>query len=97
MHRCLAQLTITAGDHVEHLWPGLEVNLARELRPGFTLGDAVAGREACFARVEPEKPSPKAAKAASSGALTPVGDNPLQSESVLHESTVKDIVRAAKE
>lgn len=46
--RCLAQLTLSGRWGTEHLWPGLEVNFARELAPGFTVADAVAGREDCF-------------------------------------------------
>lgn len=43
---CLASLSIriTGTDRVEHLWPGLVVNLDRELAPGFTIGQALAGR-----------------------------------------------------
>lgn len=48
--RCRAAMTLTARglDRAEHLWPGLVVNLDRELVPGFTVGAAVAGREAEF-------------------------------------------------
>lgn len=48
MRRCRAQLTIECGGKTEHLWAGLEVNFERELAPGFTVADAVAGREDCF-------------------------------------------------
>lgn len=49
MKRCRAQLTVRVpGRPDEHLWPGLEVNFARELAPGYTLAQAVAGRESCF-------------------------------------------------
>jgi len=48
MKRCLAQLTLSGRWGTEHFWPGLEVNFARELAPGFTVADAVAGREDCF-------------------------------------------------
>lgn len=48
MKRCLAQLSLSGSWGTEHLWPGLEVNFARELAPGFTVADAIAGREDCF-------------------------------------------------
>jgi len=46
--RCKADITVSVGDRVEHLWPGLVVNLAREVAPGVTLAAAVAGREDAF-------------------------------------------------
>lgn len=48
MKRCLAQISLSGSWGTEHLWPGLEVNVDRELAPGFTVADAVAGREECF-------------------------------------------------
>jgi hypothetical protein len=59
--RCRVAMTITARglDRAEHLWPGLVVNLERELTPGFTVGDAVAGRESDFeAAPDPTRPEP---------------------------------------
>lgn len=53
MKRCLGQLSVTVNGRTEHLWPGLEVNVDRELAPGYTLGHAVAGREDLFEDVEP--------------------------------------------
>lgn len=46
--RCLASLSLSGSWGTEYLWPGLEVDLDRELAPGFTVGDAVRGREDCF-------------------------------------------------
>lgn len=60
--RCKAAMTVTARglDRAEHLWPGLVVNLDRELVPGFTLGMAVAGREADFEDADdPTAPAPE--------------------------------------
>jgi|SRR5579872_2793071 len=48
MKRCLAQLSLSGSWGTEHLWPDLEVDLDRELAPGFTVADAVRGREDCF-------------------------------------------------
>lgn len=48
MKRCLAQLSLTGSWGTEHLWPGLEVNMDRELAPGFTVAHAIEGREDCF-------------------------------------------------
>lgn len=48
MKRCRAQLTLSGSWGTEHLWPGLEVNVDRELAPGFTVGDAIAGRDDCL-------------------------------------------------
>ena len=48
MKRCRAQLSITGAWGAEHLQPGMPVDLGRELAPGFTVADAVAGREDCF-------------------------------------------------
>jgi len=48
MRRCLAQLSLAGSWGTENLWPGLEVDLNRELAPGVTVGDAVQGREDCF-------------------------------------------------
>lgn len=53
MKRCRAQLNLAGRWGTEYLWPGLEVNFARELAPGFTVADAVAGREDCFDDVDP--------------------------------------------
>jgi len=61
MKRCLAQLSIVLPDRpgnpmvVERLWPGLEVDMERELAPGFTVADAVAGKEDCFEDIASEK------------------------------------------
>lgn len=52
MKRCLAQLSLAGPWGTEHFWQGLEVNFARELAPGFTVADAVAGREDCFEDVD---------------------------------------------
>jgi hypothetical protein len=52
--RCLVQMSIVLPDRpgnpmvVEHLQKDMEVDMERELYPGFTVADAVAGREACF-------------------------------------------------
>lgn len=46
--RCLASLSLSGSWGTEYLWPDLEVDLDRELAPGFTVGDAVRGREDCF-------------------------------------------------
>jgi hypothetical protein len=48
MKRCLVPMTLSGRWGSEHLWPGLEVNVERELAPGFTVADAVVGREECF-------------------------------------------------
>lgn len=52
--RCKAVMTLnTRGvDRAEYLWPGLVINLERELAPGFTVGDAIAGRESEFEPVD---------------------------------------------
>lgn len=72
MKRCRAQLSLSGPWGSVHLWPGLDVDLSRELLPavaatpakgkpgtdghiparpavsGFTVADAIAGREDCF-------------------------------------------------
>lgn len=48
MKRCRAQLSIRGSWGTEKLWPGLEVDMDRELEPGFTVADAVRGREDAF-------------------------------------------------
>ena len=48
MKRCRAQMSLAGPWGTEHLWPGLEVNIDRELMPGFTVAEAVRGREDCF-------------------------------------------------
>lgn len=51
MMRCQAHVDIHlsgANPRTESLWPGLEVDFDRELRPGFTVADAIQGREAAF-------------------------------------------------
>lgn len=47
--RCLVALSVrvTGRDQVEHFWPGLVVNLDREIAPGFSVGDALQGRIDC--------------------------------------------------
>jgi hypothetical protein len=52
--RCTTPMTIrlTGTDRVEHLWPGLIVNRERELAKGFTVGQAIAGRDECFEAVD---------------------------------------------
>ncbi len=50
--RCLAQLSLAGSWGTVHLWPGLEVDVDRELEPGFTVADAVVGREDCFEPIE---------------------------------------------
>jgi hypothetical protein len=54
MMRCKADLEIhVTGTGVrEVLWPGLEVNFERELVPGHTIADAIAGREDCFEPID---------------------------------------------
>lgn len=70
--RCRAQLTLSGSWGSEHLWPGLEVNFARELAPGFTVADAVAGREDCFEPVAPAQPvAPRTLEAAPAPLDTP--------------------------
>lgn len=51
--RCRTAMTLhaRANDHTEHVWPGLVVSLDRELAPGYTIADAIAGREGCFEAV----------------------------------------------
>lgn len=45
MMRCLAVLSIAVpGKATEHYWPGLEVNFDREIKPGYTVADAVKGK-----------------------------------------------------
>ena len=51
MKRCRVPMTLSGRWGSEHLWPGLDVNMERELAPGFTVAAAVAGREECFADV----------------------------------------------
>ena len=59
--RCRAYLVITLrGGRWEELLPGTDVDLDRELAPGYTVGDAVAGREECFEEVPAAAPEPKA-------------------------------------
>lgn len=53
MKRCLAQLSLRVGGTEEHFWPGLEVNMDRELKPGYTVAHAIAGREHCFEDIAP--------------------------------------------
>jgi uncharacterized protein YbdZ (MbtH family) len=48
MKRCRAQLSLSGPWGSEHLWDGLEVDVDRELAPGFTVGHAIAGRDDCF-------------------------------------------------
>jgi hypothetical protein len=48
MKRCRAQLSLSGSWGTEHLWDGLEVDVDRELAPGFTVGHAIAGRDDCF-------------------------------------------------
>lgn len=52
MKRCRAQLSLSGPWGTEHLWDGLEVNVDRELAPGFTIGHAIAGRNECFEDVD---------------------------------------------
>jgi hypothetical protein len=54
MKRCLAQLSLSGSWGTQYLWPDLEVDLERELAPGFTVADAVRGREDCFEDVASE-------------------------------------------
>lgn len=61
--RCLASLSLSGSWGTEYLWPDLEVDLDRELAPGFTVGDAVRGREDCFADLEPVAHTPALATA----------------------------------
>ena len=70
MKRCLAQLTLSGPWGTEVFWPGLEVNIARELAPGYTVGDAVAGREACFEDVV-ASPAPAQAPKSDKAAVAP--------------------------
>lgn len=58
MKRCLVPMTLSGRWGSEHLWPGLEVNVERELAPGFTVAAAIAGREDCFEDVTaaPDEP-----------------------------------------
>jgi hypothetical protein len=56
MKRCLAQLSLSGRGFTELLQPGMEVNLDRELAPGFTVADAIAGRENCFEDVDEDVP-----------------------------------------
>jgi hypothetical protein len=62
--RCLAELTIqpTGTGLREELWPGLEVDFDRELAPGLTVAQAIAGREDCFEPAAAEEPGPPVAK-----------------------------------
>lgn len=62
--RCKVAMTLSVRgvDRAEHLWPGLVVNLARELAPGVTVGDAVAGREDAFDDADDPHVDPAAAK-----------------------------------
>ncbi len=55
MMRCNAEIAIhvVGTDRREELWPGVEVDADRELAPGFTVADAIRGREDCFVAVEP--------------------------------------------
>lgn len=70
MKRCLAQLSIAvAGRPTEHLWPGLEVNVDRELAPGYTLKQAIAGREDAFEDLAPTVPTPATKRTAPLPAL----------------------------
>lgn len=57
--RCKAELTIriVGTEHVEELWPGLEVDIDRELKPGLTIAHAISGREDCFEPVSPASPA----------------------------------------
>lgn len=45
IRRCRAQLNIRGPWGEENLQPGMQVDLDRELAPGFTIADAVRGRE----------------------------------------------------
>ncbi len=46
--RCRAQLSLAGSWGTVLLWPGLVVDLDRELEPGFTVAEAVRGREDDF-------------------------------------------------
>lgn len=56
MKRCRAQLSLSGPWGTEHLWDGLEVDVDRELAPGFTVGQAIAGRDDCFDDVDGADP-----------------------------------------
>lgn len=58
MKRCRVAMDLHGSWGLERLWPGLEVNLERELAPGFTVADAVAGREDCFEDVSSTDAAP---------------------------------------
>lgn len=59
MKRCLAAVNVyvRATQTAVELQAGMDVDLDRELAPGFTLGDAVAGREDCFEPIGDDPPA----------------------------------------
>jgi hypothetical protein len=60
MKRCRVPMTVSGRWGSEHFWPGLEVNLERQLASGVTVADAIAGREDCFEDPEPAAADPDA-------------------------------------
>lgn len=74
MKRCLVPMTLSGSWGQEHVWPGLEVNFDRELKPGFTVADAVAGREDCFEDVDALKTTDVKARALRTRTAAPAAE-----------------------
>lgn len=60
MMRCKAELRIavTGSNASLDLWPGVEVDVDRELAPGLTIAAAVMGRDSCFEDVRTDVQPP---------------------------------------